>query len=547
MKGLVKIICAVMLLLLLTAEVLAAESGTCGESLVWTLDTESGELVISGSGDMPDFGSCSDAPWYEHRASVKKVTVAEGVTSVGSYAFDWVYGSLSEAVLADSVKKVGYKAFSDLSLLKTVDLGEGIEEIGMYAFSHTSVEELAIPASVKLVGDFAFDSCSALSALTLTEGVEEIGEFAFSFCTSLKTVTVPDSIEKFGKGVFSFSTALETVDIGDGLKEISMELFRGCSALKEVNIGSGVEYIDNGAFGDCRALKEITLPDSVLRIETEAFGGCYNLEKITISPYTMFFESGALDSCDLPTVYSYEPSLAKTYAEENGHEFVSLGASPFIASGISGSDVYWILEADGTLEISGSGEIEKKSSSSAYLWYEHRDLIRSVEIGEGITSIPSGAFFFYKKLEAVSISDTVCTIGGNAFFGTGISTLEIPSSVTEIGANAFAYCTSLASVTIGRNVEAIGNGAFRNCAEGFTVYGYKGTAAEEYAASDEAITFVMLSIAEDIDGDGEVTAKDVLDVIGGMLNGIYSAKADLDGDGRLSLTDVLKVLKASAV
>ena len=231
-----------------SAEIL---SGECGENLEWSLDTESGELVISGNGDMLDFDSRSDGPWYEHRTYIKKVKVSDGVTSVGKYAFHWAYSNLSEVALADSVKTINYQAFSHLTSLTDVDLGEGVETIGMYAFAHTSIGKIVIPASVKIIKTSAFNSCSTLADLTFAEGVETIEEFAFDSCTNLKTVTIPNSVTELSGDVFAFCDALEEVTVGDGVKEIPSELFRGCESLKKVSIGSGAEYIGSDAFNDC--------------------------------------------------------------------------------------------------------------------------------------------------------------------------------------------------------------------------------------------------------------------------------------------------------
>ena len=64
----------------------AATSGTCGENLTWTFDESTGELVISGTGEMYNYLG-EDAPWYSNCANIKKVEISYGVTSIGDYAF----------------------------------------------------------------------------------------------------------------------------------------------------------------------------------------------------------------------------------------------------------------------------------------------------------------------------------------------------------------------------------------------------------------------------------------------------------------------------
>ncbi|MCD8128821.1 MAG: leucine-rich repeat domain-containing protein, partial [Oscillospiraceae bacterium] len=56
-----------------------ATSGTCGVNVTWTLDTDTGVLTISGEGEM------TSAPWGSY--TVRSVTIGNGVTSIGAWAF----------------------------------------------------------------------------------------------------------------------------------------------------------------------------------------------------------------------------------------------------------------------------------------------------------------------------------------------------------------------------------------------------------------------------------------------------------------------------
>ena len=90
----------------------AASSGTAGD-LTWTLD-DSGILTISGTGAMPNYSNTSHAPWYDDRASIKTVTIADGVTNIGAYAFSGCT-SLTSITIPDGVTSIGDSAFSGLS------------------------------------------------------------------------------------------------------------------------------------------------------------------------------------------------------------------------------------------------------------------------------------------------------------------------------------------------------------------------------------------------------------------------------------------------
>lgn len=79
-------------------------------------------------------------------------------------------------------------------------------------------------------------------------------------------------------------------------------------------------------------------------------------------------------------------------------------------------------------------------------------------------SYDKGAFEDCTGLTAVTIPNTITTIGDSAFDGcTGLSTVVIPDSVTKIDNIAFNGCNGLTSVTLSKNLTTLGEGAFRGC------------------------------------------------------------------------------------
>ena len=67
----------------------AASSEMCGEDLVWSLDDE-GTLKISGTGRMTEFASESSAPWYNSSSKIKTVIIGENVENISDFAFSVV-------------------------------------------------------------------------------------------------------------------------------------------------------------------------------------------------------------------------------------------------------------------------------------------------------------------------------------------------------------------------------------------------------------------------------------------------------------------------
>ena len=128
-----------------------------------------------------------------------------------------------------------------------------------------------------------------------------------------------------------------------------------------------------------------------------------------------------------------------------------------------GSNLTWTLDSEGTLTISGSGDMYDYDFSRAP-WYGSRSRVKSAVIADGVTSIGESAFYVCTSLTSVTIPDSVTSIGNWAFEGcTSLTSVTIPDSVTRIGGATFDGCKSLANVTIPDSVTSIGYKAFGSC------------------------------------------------------------------------------------
>jgi len=107
------------------------------------------------------------------------------------------------------------------------------------------------------------------------------------------------------------------------------------------------------------------------------------------------------------------------------------------ASGSCGTSAKWVLYEDGSLVVSGSGNMTNWEYGADVDWFSHRFSIKTALIEEGITSI-----------------------GGNAFYGSNLTSVTIPDSVTYIGNGAFYMCYDLTEVNMGNGLENVGYSAF---------------------------------------------------------------------------------------
>ena len=317
------VLAVLMIASLLPATALAADvvkSGTCGaegdgSNLTWTLDSE-GVLTISGSGDMRDYDYSS--PWYENGNQIQSVFMANGVTSIGSYAFERCT-SLTSVTIPDSVTSIGEDAFEFCNSLASVTIPNSVTSIGDSAFyGCTSLKSVTIPDSVTSIGEWAFYGCKSLTSVTIPDSVTSIGEHAFDGCTSLTSVTIPDSVTSIGACAFNMCTSLTSVTIPNSVTSIGDGAFASCTSLTGIWAAEGSSHYASDAFGvlfnkdkttlvqcsgafsgsyaipdsvtsicdytfaSCTSLTSVTIPDSVTSIGKYAFFGCDSLTSITI-------------------------------------------------------------------------------------------------------------------------------------------------------------------------------------------------------------------------------------------------------------------------
>ena len=102
-------------------------SGTCGDNLTWTFTTADSTLTISGTGDMYDY-DYSDQPWYNSRQGIKNISLPDGMTSIGGYAFSGC-SALVQVTIPESVTSIGGSAFSNCSALTQVTIGNSVTSI----------------------------------------------------------------------------------------------------------------------------------------------------------------------------------------------------------------------------------------------------------------------------------------------------------------------------------------------------------------------------------------------------------------------------------
>lgn len=140
-------------------------------------------------------------------------------------------------------------------------------------------------------------------------------------------------------------------------------------------------------------------------------------------------------------------------------------------SGTCGANLNWTMDYNGTLSVSGSGDMYNNYTNGTLTvgshipsWQLHKDIINNVTTDNDVTSIGNRAFYEYKAIENLSLGTNVKIIGSYAFYRCiNIKSFKAPQNLVTISDNAFSGCTSLESIFLPSSVKRIDTRAFYEC------------------------------------------------------------------------------------
>ena len=414
-------LCLLLSLLPVTASAATVvDSGTCGENLTWTLDSD-GLLTITGTGDMVKEEGQSVWGWTNYMTSkVRSVVVGSGVTSIGERAFSTGW-SLKSVALPDSVKRIEANAFTDCFLLTEIRLPEALEYLAVSAFSECSrldkytvpegnlhfkndgagalysmdgtvlyalpanfSGEYAIAEGVKVLYPYTFLFHNDLTGLYIPASVETIEDKAIYKCGNLKAFRVSSENPYFehdengllySKGKLGLvripGAKIGTVKLADTTVWIEPNAASYCSMIREVVLPESLEIIEEYAFYQCSGLEKINLPDKLSFIGRLAFYHCEKLQRISIPGNVKLVSEDCFNGC---------------YALES-------------------------VELHGGVEIIGA---------YAFAWCKK---LESISLPEGVEQIASGAFSGCETFKEARLPESLKRIDGYAFNNCPLETV----------------------------------------------------------------------------------------------------------------------------
>ncbi len=338
-------------------------TGKCGENVYWNYNETTGELVISGQGDMYNYVGYN-CPFYDSDSIIKSVILEDGITSIGSVTF---YGQeIEKVVFPVSLKKIGVSSFEDCDNLIEIVLPDGLEIIDSKAFSECdNLESIKIPNTVIEIGKDVIYGTPCYVLAERENGVLYIGNHLIDAKPLAEDeYKIKDGVVSIASNAFSDKKDLEKVIFPKSLRGIGGSAFSYCDNLENFVIPDSVVFIGESAFSNCKSVTEINIPDSVQLIESNAFSYCNNLEKITVSE-TVRMEEGVFT---FTAYYNNEANWRNNLLYMNNH---LIGA---------------------------------------------KDGLREYTIKEGTVIITGAVFMGYSDMETISIPKSISYIDIDAFY-----------------------------------------------------------------------------------------------------------------------------------
>ena len=490
---------AVFVTTILTVRTQAADSdsGSVTDTITYTFNGDTGELVISGEGRMWDavnwYGrfDSSSVPWYSYRSDVTSITIEDGITYIGASMF-----RSTNAV--------------------SVTMADSVTEIGDYAFEYNdSLTDIKISSNVKEIPYYCFYQCEALESIEIPYGVESIDVYAFAWCSMLADVTIPKSVTSIGNCAFYQTPFLEdaesTLIVGDGLmlkyvgdsevytapsnvKQILYHAFFNHDELKTVNLGSSVIKIWPEAFSYCDSLETVNASSSLVSIGYSAFEGTpfdeNATEEFVVLGSVLYKYNGDSEVVQIPSGIKSIGSIAFvnnfTLKEVIIPDTVTLiGQQAFM--GCTSLDYVYIPASVETIEDRAFGyyfsNITSGSSvqrnSNAFFMYGPANAAASayasdtgfIYVDESEMSGSCGdhaVYTFDPKSRVLTVSgqgDTYNYIYSTApfdSFGVFVKNIIVEDGITHVGNYLFSNCTYASTVRLGKDVATLGNWPLRS-------------------------------------------------------------------------------------
>ncbi|WP_201307991.1 leucine-rich repeat protein [Companilactobacillus farciminis] len=314
-----------------------------------------------------------------------------------------------------NVTAIGNAAFFSNQNINSVQINDGVTDIGDDAFAYTKVTNLDLSNNKTLqnIGKQAFSS-DQIKQVQLPDSVETIGDSAFSYNNALTSITLPANLQTIGYQTFAGNTNLASVDFSKAtnLQNIGEEAFATDAKLTSIDLSQNNQLtnISKGAFIYDNGLTSVTLPDSLETIGDQAFLADTSLTSMKFGPNLKSIGYQAFTYNDKLTNVDFSNAKALT----------TIGTGAFEYSNLEGT-----LTLPANLQTVGEYAFAGNN-------------ISNVVLNNGLQTIGNGAFSTNKLTGTLTVPDSVQSIGDSAFSNNQLTGISSNASNFQVGTNAFA-------------------------------------------------------------------------------------------------------------
>lgn len=414
----------------------------------------------------------------EGKLTIPSTVEKDGVTytvvdiyNSGSSVLYYGGSDITEIELPSTLLRIGKNAFSYCSI-KSVSVPEGVTELGDYAFYDCdSLSSVSLPSTLTKIGEYCFNYCKSLKELTIPAGVTSIGS---NFVPSglkklvLQPTTPPSLFGSFSSDIYKFYVPKgsgaayykaaywqeHVVIDGEGLAltinvdkagTLGEKVLALTENLSDVNIltlsgtlnsddiynirnrmpnlveidmsGLDMTAMPENMFYQRKAIEKIVLPSKLESIGYRAMYGCYSLGNVQLPSTLKSIDNSAFESCYNIT----EMTLPEG--------FTSLGSSAFTYC----TALKTVTLPTTLKEVTG---------------FTYCTALETVNFAEGLTTIGNSAFSYCYKLKDVVLPSTLTTIESRAFYDcNSLESITLPAALTSCEGYPFYDCDNLTEVT----------------------------------------------------------------------------------------------------